>query len=100
MRDQQMESAVMGRKMPFSVYLPKSYDGQKEYPVLYLLHGADGNHNDWMAQGMLNPYASAAEAAGWQGDDYCLSQRKPRRSEYFLLRQLSGKQHEVYDLLL
>ena len=50
--------------MPFSVYLPKSYDGQKEYPVLYLLHGADGNHNDWMAQGMLNPYASAAEAAG------------------------------------
>lgn len=64
MRDQQMESAVMGRKMPFSVYLPKSYDGQKEYPVLYLLHGADGNHNDWMAQGMLNPYASAAEAAG------------------------------------
>ena len=64
MRDQQMESAVMGRKMPFSVYLPKSYDGQKEYSVLYLLHGADGNHNDWMAQGMLNPYASAAEAAG------------------------------------
>ena len=64
MRDQQMESAVMGRKMPFSVYLPKSYDGQKEYPVLYLLHGADGNHNDWMARGMLNPYASAAEAAG------------------------------------
>lgn len=64
LRDQQMESAVMGRKMPFSVYLPKSYDGQKEYPVLYLLHGADGNHNDWMAQGMLNPYASAAEAAG------------------------------------
>jgi len=64
MRDQQMQSTVMGRQMPFSIYLPKSYDGQKEYPVLYLLHGADGNHNDWMAQGMLNPYASAAEAAG------------------------------------
>mgnify|MGYP000760385238 CR=1 FL=1 len=64
LRDQQMESTVMGRPMPFSIYLPKGYDGQKEYPVLYLLHGADGNHNDWMIQGMLNPYASRVSAAG------------------------------------
>lgn len=64
LRDQQMQSTVLGRPMPFSVYLPKSYNGQKEYPVLYLLHGAGGNHNDWMIQGMLNPYASAAESAG------------------------------------
>ncbi len=64
LRDQQMQSTVMNRQMPYSIYLPKSYDGTKEYPVLYLLHGADSNHNDWMAQGMLNSYASAAEAAG------------------------------------
>ena len=59
MRDQQMESAVMGRKMPFSVYLPKSYDGQKEYPVLYLLHGFGGSYTTWQNINDLRPLAVA-----------------------------------------
>lgn len=32
MRDQQMESAVMGRKMPFSVYLPKAMTDRRNIP--------------------------------------------------------------------
>ncbi|MFR9165736.1 MAG: alpha/beta hydrolase [Dysgonomonas sp.] len=30
------------------VILPKDYDFNKEYPVLYLLHGYGGNHTSWI----------------------------------------------------
>lgn len=36
------------------VYLPKSYYGSDErYPVLYLLHGANGNEASWMEKGNI-----------------------------------------------
>lgn len=44
-------SQTLGREIKYSVLLPKSFDGQKEYPVLYMLHGATGNNNDWFTQG-------------------------------------------------
>ncbi len=45
------KSEVLGREIKYSVLLPKSFDGQKEYPMLYILHGATGNNNDWFVQG-------------------------------------------------
>ena len=30
------------------VYTPPGYDPQKTYPVLYLLHGIGGTHNEWL----------------------------------------------------
>ncbi len=34
------------------VYLPPGYDtSDKEYPVLYLLHGARGNETSWIKKG-------------------------------------------------
>ena len=65
LRDQQLTSTVLGKETRYSVYLPKGYfEGTKTYPVLYLLNGADGNHNDWLQQGMVNPYASTLAAEG------------------------------------
>ena len=29
------------------IFLPADYDEDKEYPVLYLLHGLDGSHRTW-----------------------------------------------------
>ena len=64
LRDQTIESKVLGRTMKYSVYLPKGYDKSKEYPVLYMLHGANGNNNDWLNDGKINANASTAASDG------------------------------------
>ena len=64
LRDQTIESKVLGRTMKYSVYLPKGYDKSKEYPVLYMLHGADGSNNDWLNGGKINVNASNAASEG------------------------------------
>lgn len=65
LRDQMMTSTVLGKEMAYSVYLPKDYfTSAKEYPVLYLLNGADGGNNDWLNGGMVNAYASSLAADG------------------------------------
>lgn len=62
LRDQTIDSEVLGREMKYSVYLPESYDGTKTYPVLYLLHGHSGSNNDWLNGGNVNVHASTAAA--------------------------------------
>lgn len=64
LRDQTMKSTVLGIDMKYSVFLPESWDGTKTYPVLYLLHGADGSNNDWITGGGIDSQVSAAVAAG------------------------------------
>ena len=40
-----VKSEILGVEKNYSVYLPDGYDkGDERYPVLYLLHGAWGNH--------------------------------------------------------
>lgn len=36
-------------KLSYKVYLPSGYDKRRKegYPVLYLLHGSNGNENSW-----------------------------------------------------
>ncbi len=64
LRDQTIESQVLGCTMKYSVYLPAGYDKTKEYPVLYMLHGAGGGNNDWLNGGMINANASTAAKNG------------------------------------
>lgn len=64
LRDQTIKSTVLGRTMKYSVYLPKGYDKSKEYPVLYMLHGANGSNNDWLNGGKINVNASTAASDG------------------------------------
>lgn len=53
-----MPSKVLGEEKTFTIYLPDGYEeSDRSYPVLYLLHGAWGNDQDWTKQG------SAAEIA-------------------------------------
>jgi enterochelin esterase-like enzyme len=42
------ESESLNKAREAIVYLPPGYDGSSDrYPVLYLLHGAGGDENDW-----------------------------------------------------
>jgi enterochelin esterase-like enzyme len=51
-------SAALGRDWPYVVYLPSGYhtDGAR-YPVLYLLHGNNGDAMDWVTEGDLQTTA-------------------------------------------
>lgn len=53
-------SASLKREMHYSVMLPAGYQqGNRHYPVLYLLHGLYGNHMDWVSRTRLTQYAEA-----------------------------------------
>lgn len=42
-------SESMGKELPNLVIVPDAYSAQnKDFPVLYLLHGATGNFSDWL----------------------------------------------------
>ena len=47
-KDLIVKSDIMNTNVKYSIYLPESYDGTRKYPVLYMLHGMNGNNNDWL----------------------------------------------------
>lgn len=52
----------MGRAMHYRVYVPASYaQGEKRYPVLYLLHGLYGNQKDWSDRTEIKSYLDGAD---------------------------------------
>jgi enterochelin esterase-like enzyme len=46
-------SNSLQKDMEYNVYLPDNYGRNIKYPVVYLLHGAGGNENDWVIQGNI-----------------------------------------------
>ena len=51
-------AAALNRDLPYVVYLPAGYRAdQGRYPVLYLLHGNNGDAMDWVTQGQLQTTA-------------------------------------------
>lgn len=60
-----VQSEILDREMNYSVYLPESYHtSTRVYPVLYLLHGMTGDHNDWITIGEVQRIAGEAMASG------------------------------------
>lgn len=58
-RDVRFESAALKRDVPYRVLLPADYESsRRRYPVLYLLHGLDGNHTNWAERTRLAEYAA------------------------------------------
>jgi enterochelin esterase-like enzyme len=47
----EFDSSVTNNKRPAMVYLPPGYSADREYPVLYLLHGIGGNETHWTTPG-------------------------------------------------
>jgi enterochelin esterase-like enzyme len=53
-------SEALGRDWSYTIYLPTGYrQDAARIPVLYLLHGNNGDANDWLTQGNLQGAADA-----------------------------------------
>ena len=60
------QSNVLKADREYNIYLPVSYetDTNRKYPVLYLLHGMNGTHRDWIERGHLKDVADQLIASG------------------------------------
>jgi S-formylglutathione hydrolase FrmB len=62
---QTMKSVVLKRNVKYSIYLPPDYEtSQRNYPVVYLLHGYTDDNTGWLQFGEINRYADKAIAEG------------------------------------
>ncbi len=60
-----VNSAILGRPVKYSIYLPADYMGsERTYPVVYLLHGYTDDHTGWVQFGEVNRYADKAILEG------------------------------------
>lgn len=58
----QFKSDLIGKVLPYKALLPATYfKSNKRYPVLYLLHGLFGHHDDWITRTNLAEYAASYE---------------------------------------
>lgn len=90
----QFESKLIGATLPYSVVVPQSYakpgNEKQRYPVLYLLHGLDGHHSNWLSKTKLREYAAHYEIIivtpegnnGWYTDS--ASVPKDKYETYFM----------------
>jgi enterochelin esterase-like enzyme len=61
----EFDSKALSRKWSYNIYLPEGYDSSTlRYPVLYLLHGNNGNLNEWSVQGRIQPTADELMESG------------------------------------
>lgn len=58
------DSPMLGMKRRMSIYTPPGYDEGRDYPVLYLLHGAGGDEDAWPTQGRAAQILDNLIAAG------------------------------------
>jgi len=57
-------SAVLGRDVPYAIYLPPGYESAtRRYPVVYLLHGYTDNESGWIQFGEVDLAADRAIAS-------------------------------------
>jgi putative tributyrin esterase len=60
---EEVDSKLVGRKMPYRIVVPVSYSTREEsgrrYPVLYLLHGLTGHFDNWTQRTELINYSAA-----------------------------------------
>lgn len=90
----QLNSRLMGRKMPYRVVLPTGYDKKEEnsrrYPVIYLLHGLTGHFDNWTTKARLADHAAGLKVIivtpegenGWYTDN--LSKEKENYDSYII----------------
>jgi putative tributyrin esterase len=56
----QFQSKLTNATLPYHAILPPDYHASRttRYPVLYLLHGADGHYTDWLTRTNIADYAA------------------------------------------
>jgi putative tributyrin esterase len=90
-----LKSKLLGRSIPYRVILPVGYakTAAKRYPVIYLLHGLSGSHENWTTLTKLPLYAQnyAAIIVTPEGENgwYTDSPTKPaNRYEDYIIKEL------------
>jgi S-formylglutathione hydrolase FrmB len=62
--DLKLPSAILGKDVTFSIYLPPDYaSSDRRYPVVYLLHGLSDDDSGWIQFGEVHLAADRAIAA-------------------------------------
>lgn len=60
-----VKSAIMGKDVKYTIYLPAGYEAsERNYPVVYLLHGYSDDDTGWLQFGEINRLADKAIADG------------------------------------
>ncbi len=60
-----VKSAALGKDIRYNVYLPADYaTSERNYPIVYLLHGYTDDETGWVQFGEVNRYADKAIANG------------------------------------
>jgi S-formylglutathione hydrolase FrmB len=60
-----VKSAILGKDVKYTIYLPADYESsQRNYPVVYLLHGYTDDNTGWLQFGEVNRYADKAIGDG------------------------------------
>ena len=60
-----LKSEILGSERKYAIYLPSDYDySNREYPVLYLLHGAGDDHTGWVQFGEVKSITDKAYKNG------------------------------------
>ena len=93
----QFQSQLVGKSLPYNVVLPVGYElpasREKQYPVIYLLHGLFGHYDNWTTRTRLADYTSTSEVIivtpegnnGWYTD----SQLAPKEQyESYIVKEL------------
>lgn len=63
--EREMKSDILGTSKKYCIYLPAGYgDEDKEFPVLYLLHGLTDTHTAWRDKGDVQAIATEIFAGG------------------------------------
>ena len=58
-------SAVLGAQVKYNVYLPDGFEkSDKQYPVVYLLHGLSDDYGTWVRAGRMQLVAEELEGTG------------------------------------
>ena len=60
-----LKSKILDSERKYAIYLPSDYDySNREYPVLYLLHGAGDDHTGWIQFGEVKSITDKANKNG------------------------------------
>lgn len=64
-REDHIDSKILGEEVPFNVYLPAGFqDSGESYPVVYLLHGLSDTYDAWVSKGRMKDVADLLIASG------------------------------------
>lgn len=95
-----INSPSLGRELKFAVHLPPSYDrdSKKRFPVLYFLHGMNGNESEYQRRGV----AAAVERLRNEGKIGEMIVVAPAGENSFYLNAKNGVRYEdaiIKDLI-